>query len=64
MDDDMSTAAEAACLDLKPASIMSAQAERISSADLLRGCRKLLIDHAGETYTLQVTRQNKLLLTK
>ncbi|MFN3615420.1 MAG: hemin uptake protein HemP [Rubrimonas sp.] len=35
-----------------------------SSADLLRGARKLMIDHEGEVYTLHLTRQNKLLLTK
>ncbi len=28
------------------------------------GARKLLIAHAGEIYTLQLTRQNRLLLTK
>jgi hemin uptake protein HemP len=34
------------------------------SADLLRGARKLMIEHEGEVYTLHLTRQNKLLLTK
>jgi hemin uptake protein HemP len=64
VDDDMSPAAEAARLDAQPPPLMAAPAERISSLALLRGGRKLLIEHAGETYTLQVTRQNKLLLTK
>ena len=64
MDDDMSPAGQAARLDEKPAPLIAAPAERISSAALLRGARRLLIEHAGETYTLQVTRQNKLLLTK
>ncbi len=39
-------------------------APRIDSAVLLGGGRKLLIEHDGEVYTLQLTRQNKLLLTK
>lgn len=37
---------------------------RTTSAALLCGGRKLLIEHDGEVYTLQLTRQNKLLLTK
>ena len=37
---------------------------RIASAELLRGARRLLIEHDGEIYTLHLTRQNKLLLTK
>jgi hemin uptake protein HemP len=40
------------------------QPRAVTSADLLQGGRKLLILHDGETYTLQLTRQNKLLLTK
>jgi hemin uptake protein HemP len=36
----------------------------VTSAELLRGGRRLLIAHDGEVYTLQLTRQNKLLLTK
>jgi hemin uptake protein HemP len=64
MDDDMSPAAEAARLDAQPRPLMAAAAERVSSVALLRGGRKLFIEHGGETYTLQVTRQNKLLLTK
>lgn len=41
----------------KPVPVVTAQT-------LLRGGRKLLIEHEGEVYTLQLTRQNKLLLTK
>ncbi|MGF1659482.1 MAG: hemin uptake protein HemP [Rubrimonas sp.] len=37
---------------------------RIDSAALLKGARRLLIEHDGEVYTLHLTRQNKLLLTK
>lgn len=37
---------------------------RIVSSDLLRGQRMLEIEHAGQRYTLRVTRENKLILTK
>ena len=33
-------------------------------ATLLRGRRETLIEHAGQIYRLQVTRNNKLILTK
>ncbi len=36
----------------------------VPSGALMGGARKLLIEHAGEIYTLQITRQNRLLLTK
>lgn len=36
----------------------------ITSRELLCGGRKLLIDHDGEIYHLNVTRQGKLILTK
>jgi hemin uptake protein HemP len=36
----------------------------VSSKDLLRGATMLEIDHAGQTYFLRVTRENKLILTK
>lgn len=36
----------------------------VSSEALLSGARVLGIAHAGEIYTLRLTRQNKLLLTK
>lgn len=36
----------------------------IPSSALLGGRRRVLIEHEGEVYTLQVTRQGKLLLTK
>ncbi len=39
-------------------------ATNISSKDILRGERKIIIQHDDSEYTLQVTRQNKLLLTK
>ncbi len=40
------------------------KASRVSSQDLLGGLRRLTIDHEGMEYTLHLTRQNKLLLTK
>lgn len=39
-------------------------APRIDSQLLLRGQRTIEIDHAGQRYTLRVTRENKLILTK
>lgn len=36
----------------------------VSSAALLQGGRRLRIAHEGEVYTLHLTRQRKLLLTK
>ena len=42
----------------------STQTLRLKSAALLQGMRKIIIDHDGTAYTLQLTRQNKLLLTK
>lgn len=47
------------------ADLAPAEAPRFtSSAALLRGARRLMIEHGGEVYTLHLTRQNKLLLTK
>ena len=39
-------------------------APRIDSTDLLRGRKTLTIHHAGQHYTLRLTRLGKLLLTK
>ena len=36
----------------------------LSSHEILRGRRKITINHEGVEYTLHLTRQNKLLLTK
>lgn len=38
--------------------------ETISSATLLQGARALYIQHEDTRYTLRLTRQNKLILTK
>lgn len=37
---------------------------RISSSELLKGKTRLRIEHQGEEYLLQLTRQGKLILTK
>lgn len=37
---------------------------RVSSSQLLRGQRTVEIDHGEQRYTLRVTRDNKLILTK
>ncbi|GJL56013.1 MAG: hypothetical protein NPIRA02_31450 [Nitrospirales bacterium] len=36
----------------------------IESLDLFQGHQKIIIIHQGQEYTLQITRQGKLLLTK
>ena len=44
---------------------MSAETKPLlSSAAILNGSRKVLIRHGEDLYTLQVTRQGKLLLNK
>lgn len=42
----------------------SKQGATLSVANLLKGKRYAWISHAGETYLLQLTKSNKLLLTK
>lgn len=37
---------------------------RLDSGQLLRGRTTMQIDHGGQHYTLRVTRDNKLILTK
>lgn len=37
---------------------------RLASAALLRGGRRVYIEHRGDTYRLELTRQGKLILTK
>lgn len=41
-----------------------ARPTRFDSRALLRGDREILIEHAGETYRLRHTRNDKLILTK
>ena len=42
----------------------SQASSNLSVASLLKGKRYAWISHAGETYLLQLTKSNKLLLTK
>ncbi len=39
-------------------------APRVESKALLRGGRKLVIEHNGQEYVLQLTRAGRLILTK
>jgi hemin uptake protein HemP len=38
--------------------------DRMDSRDLFIGTREIIIAHAGESYRLRLTAQNKLILTK
>lgn len=38
--------------------------QRIASTELLRGERRVIIEHGQESYTLILTRNDKLILTK
>jgi hemin uptake protein HemP len=48
----------------RPVRDADAPPRAVSSEALLQGARRLTIAHGGEVYTLHLTRQNKLLLTK
>lgn len=37
---------------------------RVDSSEILQGKRTVEIEHAGQRYTLRLTRENKLILTK
>lgn len=47
-----------------PARSTESRPMTITSQEILRGSKKITIDHEGTEYTLHLTRQNKLLLTK
>lgn len=47
-----------------PAKKAEPKPSTVYSHELLGGSRKITIDHEGTEYTLHLTRQNKLLLTK
>ncbi|MEO1494169.1 MAG: hemin uptake protein HemP [Pseudomonadota bacterium] len=49
---------------MRPAREAEAERPTVSSEDLLQGAKIITIDHEGTFYTLRLTRQNKLLLTK
>lgn len=58
-------AASASEADPPPADGRPATRARVlDSAALLQGARSVLINHDGEFYRLQATRQGKLILTK
>ena len=38
--------------------------QRLSSADLMRGSRELILLHEGKEYILRITKTGKLILTK
>jgi hemin uptake protein HemP len=38
--------------------------QRVSTADLMRGGRELVLLHEGEEYILRITKTGKLILTK
>ena len=42
----------------------SATGPVVDSRDLFAGARTVHISHAGQTYLLRITRENKLILTK
>lgn len=46
-----------------PASPPPAQPTRLTTADLFRGQREVLIEHAGRVYRLRLTASGKLILT-
>ena len=51
--------------DTPSASILPEQTvRRLSSSELLAGSNRVLIEHRGVEYRLQLTRQGKLILTK
>lgn len=50
--------------DQGPWSLPAARVSVVHSKDLLKGRREVWIIHAGETYRLIVTRNNKLILQK
>jgi len=47
-----------------PASFIAASLPVVESARLMSGSREIVIQHAGQSYRLRVTRANKLILTK
>lgn len=55
-----SSAIDHAATTLLPAS----EPQRVRSDTLLRGGRRLIIEHGGASYTLLLTRNDKLILTK
>ena len=42
----------------------SSQRKRVSTTDLMRGSREVVLLHEGEKYILRITKAGKLILTK
>jgi len=49
--------------DAEPSPVLP-EVPRVSSEELLKGGRELLIEHAGQIYRLRLTRHGKLILNK
>jgi hemin uptake protein HemP len=49
--------------DSNPSPVLP-EAPRVTSQELLKGGRELLIEHAGQIYRLRLTRHGKLILNK
>jgi hemin uptake protein HemP len=52
------------CVMIENTNTQQADAERISSQELLKGNSKVVIEHNHVDYILRVTKENKLILTK
>jgi len=50
--------------ETKQTARLTAKAKEISSAELLDGARELIIIHNNERYSLRITANRKLILTK
>jgi hemin uptake protein HemP len=48
----------------QPARPDQAPGQTLTSAELMQGRREIVIEHQGENYRLQQTRNGKLILTK
>jgi hemin uptake protein HemP len=51
-------------LEVRNSRVIPIHMNRIDSSDLFVATREITIGHAGETYRLRLTSQNKLILTK
>lgn len=56
--------AELAVTDGRGPAEASAKVRRIRSRELFAGCPRVVIEHEGAEYRLQITRMGKLILTK
>jgi hemin uptake protein HemP len=51
-------------VEARTSRVIPVHLNRIDSTDLFVATREITIGHAGETYRLRLTSQNKLILTK